>query len=77
MFTVGAQGVVIELRDPTTQTVLATPFTTIVGSPNPLPTMAFDVAVGAFAGMTVELVVQVQANNGCLFAQFDHFRFEE
>jgi hypothetical protein len=76
-FVAGTQSILVELRDPVTGGVLATPFAMSAASPNPIAMTPFDVSVAAQAGMTVELVVQVQANSGCLFAQFDHFRFTD
>src|SRR5262249_44411451 len=76
-FDLTSQFLAIEVRDPTTDAVTATLFTTDPAAPAPPPLMIpmtnFTASVAAYQGMTVRITVDLQVQQNCFFASFDGF----
>jgi hypothetical protein len=74
-FDLNAQFLAIEVRDPTTDTIVATLFTTdpAAAPPAMIPMTAFTADVSPYEGQTVRITVDLEVVNGCFTAGFDGF----
>jgi hypothetical protein len=68
----------IEVRDPDTDAITTTLFTTdpLAAPPQSIAMTPFSADLSAFAGQTVRITVDLQAQSDCFFATFDGFRLE-
>jgi hypothetical protein len=66
----------IEVRDPTTDGVVANLFYTdpAMAPPTTQPMMSYAASISAYAGERVRITVDVQAHTNCLFTAIDDFR---
>nr|HEX4312559.1 DUF4215 domain-containing protein [Kofleriaceae bacterium] len=76
MFDGSGQFLAINLRDPTSDSVLATPFKTGSASPLQVPMSTQSVDVSAYAGQKVRLDVELQVQDDCFDVAIDNFRFQ-
>ncbi|MCW5809024.1 MAG: choice-of-anchor D domain-containing protein, partial [Deltaproteobacteria bacterium] len=74
-FDAGAQYLAVNVRDPDSDAVLATPFKTMPGAPPVVPAMTpFEADLTPFAGQTVRLDFEQQVQLFHLDAAYDHVR---
>lgn len=75
-FDLATQFVAIEVRDPTSDAVLANLFVTdptTTAPPQSIPMTPFTADVSAYQGQTIRITVDVMAQQTCLFGSFDGF----
>ncbi len=63
----------IEVRNPVTDAILSTVFTTTGASPPSIPLTPMTASLAAFVGQTVRITVNLQAQVGCFFLEVDKF----
>ncbi|HEV7558461.1 MAG TPA: choice-of-anchor D domain-containing protein, partial [Kofleriaceae bacterium] len=74
-FDPNSQYIAVNIRDPETDAVLATPFKTSDGDPTTVPTMTpFQIDLSAFAGQTVELDFEQQVEIWHFPSAYDNIR---